>query len=717
MIILSYLIQFLLGLALLTPLIFSRSFIFPLITPKALFFKVIIEIAVFLSLVYLAEKMWRPDTRKAWISDARRFLKNPLTIAVAIFGVISILATIFAVYPWRSFWSTVERGEGLLVLLHVFAFFFLILAFFNSKKDIFRLIKTSIYISVAVGIFGLFQKQLLPFFGSALERRLSGTLGNADFLGVYLFFQILFILMLFMSDLFEWRGKPEKSGALITYWEYYIFGAILCFDFIVFILAGTRSAILGFAVAVLYIFILFAFRFFSAVKNLRLKHLKYAAGFVSLAAVVFGISYFISPGTFKEYSARLDMSHILLSFEQRSVAYKVGLKGFEAKPILGSGFDSFHYYYNKFYEPYFMKILQAEFDRAHNVYIQWMNDTGIFGLLAYLGIFGSALALSWRLMKKNFGLGVGAGAIIAGYAVNNFFILDVLASYVSFFLFLAALVILYKTYVSEKSSAIKPAASVAFTKDKKNKNTLAGFSRKTIILGFALLPVFYLIMNYFALRSAFINVAISDGIQKMRAAKSMDEFKIEFANLNREIQKKDLIQIEAKILSAEMFFGASGAAPQEILKAVGPDILNWFKDEPHKQDIKVYSYYLLRARILNLSGRSVEAVAAIESAMQKTTDKRPELWGELGSAFVALGKDEKARDAFNHFVDYSVNSAQASAYIAAFLQSYQKFDLGYAYLKMALDAGYENQKLVQIYFDFYQKNNDKEKMEFLSKRL
>ena len=87
------------------------------------------------------------------------------------------------------------------------------------------------------------------------------------------------------------------------------------------------------------------------------------------------------------------------------------------------------------------------YDRSHNTYLEWWLVSGIFGLLAYLGIFAAAFytiikSASTLLSPAEKSVLIG---LLAGYMVINFFDFDNLISYLAFFSILAFLHALSKT--------------------------------------------------------------------------------------------------------------------------------------------------------------------------------------------------------------------------------------------------------------------------------
>jgi O-antigen ligase len=77
----------------------------------------------------------------------------------------------------------------------------------------------------------------------------------------------------------------------------------------------------------------------------------------------------------------------LNSFAWRRLMWESGLKWMQADHyLLGYGVDSF-----KFYSPIFFPLAGGVNFGAHSVYVQWLFEVGVLGLLAYLWLFGRLL--------------------------------------------------------------------------------------------------------------------------------------------------------------------------------------------------------------------------------------------------------------------------------------------------------------------------------------
>jgi len=119
----KWILNAVLYLILLTPLLISSKYVFPFITGKTMYFRILIEIAVFLYVALaLFNKKYRPKM-------------NKLIWAVVIFGIIVGLTGIFGVDAYKSFWGTIERGEGFLTISHLIVFFLILCWTLKTKHE------------------------------------------------------------------------------------------------------------------------------------------------------------------------------------------------------------------------------------------------------------------------------------------------------------------------------------------------------------------------------------------------------------------------------------------------------------------------------------------------------------------------------------------------------------------------------------------------------
>jgi tetratricopeptide (TPR) repeat protein len=450
------------------PLIVVDSFFFPFITGKAFYFRVLVEIALagWIILAFLDPK-YRPKL-------------TPLTLTVTLFTLVTLIADLIGVNPIRSIWSNFERMEGWLVIAHLWAFFMATVHTFGTeaegRKMWHRWLNMSLVISGMVAIHGIFQ-----LFGWADvhqgSTRIDASLGNAAYMAVYM------LIHTFLAAYMFFVSREHKRTAQVSQWVYAV--ATVIFGFLVFQTAtrGTMLALIGGIVLVSALWALFAnkitknkvWAFVSFLVLTTVLFVMYAFGVVPLAVLlgVIGVYYlalaanviierkhtdgrtlrwvgisvitamFALAGIFmavrdtqfvrdSEVFNRLASISLTESKTQaRGYIWPMAIEGFKERPILGWGQENFNYVFNANYNT---KMWNQEqwFDRAHNVFLDWLSAAGGVGLIVYLALYVFAFMAIWKSSIRIEEKSVLTG-LVAAYAVHNIFVFDNLASYVLFF--------------------------------------------------------------------------------------------------------------------------------------------------------------------------------------------------------------------------------------------------------------------------------------------
>ena len=355
------------------PLLVYRPVLYPYIFSKILAFQVIVEVifVFWLFLAFYTKKKYKPN----W--------KNPLVIALTAFMGILFLTSLTGVDFAKSFSSTQERMNGIVTLLHFYAFFIVLISIFKTKKDWKRIIWLSLICSFFVGLYGIGQKIGLEFLLKNKAARMSSTLGNPDFLGVYA------LLHVFLSGLLVFWSKRKLCKIFVV--------LFLLFNLSILFLTATRGAFVGFGASIIFALTYFIFS----------KQFKRRGKFLSLILllIIIGSSSFIYFNKSEEWMKKAPVvvrrltSISLKSNKSRLLSWQSGLQGFIQKPILGYGWENYDIVFNKNYNPWYLRTADSAtwFDRSHNQLIDVLALTGIFGILSYLAIFGIVF---WLLFKK-----------------------------------------------------------------------------------------------------------------------------------------------------------------------------------------------------------------------------------------------------------------------------------------------------------------------------
>lgn len=429
-------------------------------------------------------------------------------ISIAVFGVLLFiltfgLSTFFAQNSQRAFFSTWDRFSGFWLLIHLFIFFVILITFLKEKKDWLLLLTVSVLTSVISSLYALSQiLGLIKVPAEILSSRVFGTFGNPAFLAAYLLFNIFLALYL-------WTTRINADKKLI-YADIYVYPAIVIIDIIALILTGTRGAFLG-----LYAGLLFCAIFISI--N-QLKSASISVGFRKLARISLVVLVLLPlivlalakvfPQNF--YLARL--SNPFYIFEQglknRLIVWNIAWQAIKERPLLGWGMDNFIYGFDKYFDARILENIRTQeawFDRAHNIFLDYLVAGGIIGFFGYAFFLVSLIYVSWRLLKKEPGMIIFLGLLLA-YLVQGAFLFDVFQTYLMLFLvagFLNYLLINAdkKTpiYADEKSASIRNNQQQSASKTAVYHPYIQGIS---IVLLLLLLPFFGFSLWQFNLKPA-----------------------------------------------------------------------------------------------------------------------------------------------------------------------------------------------------------------------
>lgn len=376
---------------------------FPFITGKNFFFRMAVEILFVLwAAAAIFDKKYRPRP-------------SPIFWAVVATASVLVLSTIFGENPYRSFWSNYERMEGLVGHIHLFAFFLILTSVFKTGADWRRFFYSSIAVSFIITIYSYLQ-----FMGKLeihqSDIRLDATLGNATYLAIYLVFH-LFLLVYYLF--------AEKRT-----WLRSIFAFIFFMELPIVFLTATRGAILGLLGGAA----LFALLIVLLDGSRRAKIV--AASVAGTAALLLGAFFTLKNTSFVHQNYVLkrfaDISLREQTVKSRLTIWGMAVEGFRERPILGVGPENFNLVFNKYYKA---RLWPQEpwFDRAHNVFFDWLAQGGALGLLAYLGIFAAAIYTLWKVRLVDKFAAAAFTSLFAAYFFHNLFVFDNLTSYFMFF--------------------------------------------------------------------------------------------------------------------------------------------------------------------------------------------------------------------------------------------------------------------------------------------
>lgn len=385
-------------------LIVADWLFFPFITGKNFAFRIIIELVF---AMWLALAIWKPEYRPR---------KSLALILGGVFVLAIAVSDILSPNPIKSFWSNFERMEGWVTLVHLGMYITVLTAVLRTEEWWQRFLTTSIGASMLVSLYGILQ--LLGFFTiNQGGVRVDGTFGNATYLAVYMLIHAFLAILGF----FRWSNGNRQ-------WQTF-YAVAFVMDVLMIFYSATRGSILGFVGG---LFLAGLIVTLSPGAQPRMK--KLGIGVLIALVVVAGGFFAIKNTSFVQNNEILSrIASISLSEgSTRFQIWHMALEGAAARPIFGWGQESFNYLFNQYYRAD-LYAQEPWFDRAHDVYLDWLVAGGIIGLALYVSLYLVLLYYLWR-PGNTFDTVERAvlTGLLAGYAFHNVFVFDNLMSYLMF---------------------------------------------------------------------------------------------------------------------------------------------------------------------------------------------------------------------------------------------------------------------------------------------
>jgi Flp pilus assembly protein TadD len=200
---------------------------------------------------------------------------------------------------------------------------------------------------------------------------------------------------------------------------------------------GSQLGIVGGAALACFLYAIFA-------RGADHKKARMINGGIVVLIILLGIGfYFARDNSLIKNSAMFGrLASISLSdgttISRLNYIWPMAIKGTFSSPktaIIGWGQENFNYIFNAGYNAH-MWTDEQWFDRAHNVFLDWLVNGGLLAFLLYISFYLLSLWYIWKSSLTTAEKSILTG-LLAGYAVHNLFVFDNLASYYLFFLFLA----------------------------------------------------------------------------------------------------------------------------------------------------------------------------------------------------------------------------------------------------------------------------------------
>ena len=433
----------------LTPLIVARDLEMPFIIGKAIFARTVIELALLCLLIAI---LTRKETLHELIARARVLIKNPLMLAVAAFILSALISTALALSPERAFWGTLERGEGLFMLLH-YGMFLILTTLLLTRKDWQRLCITAVTAGAILIFYGLLQYIGVERFPFALtpKPRPQSFIGNTAMFGTYL------LLITALAALMPKKAAEHKTAIPVT---------IGILSIVMIMLTQARGAMIGVAVGIVALLVYYAYKKIPPRLDTHriLRHRRTISGALLLLAIIGMMTFAMTRGSavWQKIPGLNRLAQTELgstgdsSTQTRLITWGISWEAFKERPIVGWGPGNYNFAWQRYYNPELATYGETWLDRAHNKILGVMTTQGILGIASYTAII---ITLAYLMRRKenteaSISTPIAAAAIVA-YMVSIMFLFDDPSSHVVLFTILG-LVIWRTTNAHEETHTIVP---------------------------------------------------------------------------------------------------------------------------------------------------------------------------------------------------------------------------------------------------------------------
>ena len=306
--------------------------------------------------------------------------KNRFVLPWIVFLGLAGLTVFYAPFPGQS----VKLLLNLATYAAIFVVPFFIVNDEKEKKFWIKLLFVSSFIPVGFATLGLVVHHPMLYSFD----RLQGTFTHANILAFYIVLVITVTFYVLRTNIL--RLTPMQKMFLL----FYLADLVL-----ILVVTETRSAWMSFAAL---------FLIYGLLKERKMLFILLVGGALMLAlpAVQVRLSD-LSEGTGVRSSEKLN------SWAWRVKLWESAMPSIRNRFAVGHGLGSFEVLSADFF-----KLERGKGAPAHNVYVELLFETGIFGLLAYLGIYWAMLKVLFSRIYKTRGAPSTEAAIVFSYVVG-----------------------------------------------------------------------------------------------------------------------------------------------------------------------------------------------------------------------------------------------------------------------------------------------------------
>src|SRR5574337_152784 len=363
----------------------------------------------------------------------RGFFRLPLALPVSVFVMVYLIATLFSVTPYTSWFGSYQRMQGTLTTFSYLVLFAAVVANVRRRAQVERIFTIVIITSLPISLYGILQHyhlDPLPWGGETVQL-VTGNMGNAIFLAAYLIMAALVTLGRVAVTAHTILTQEAEAARHMVRLTCYV--VILALDLVTIWFTQSRGPLAGLAVGLFFFAVLLALYWGHRwrVRQPRLSVLANGAALFSIMMIVAGTAFVIvlniPNGPFRTLSnlptiGRL--SQILDEIEGRTGTGRVRVLIWQGvvqlmtphpplqfppnnrpdlwnaiRPLIGYGPEALYVAFNRFYPPELgdIEARNASPDRSHDETFDALAFTGLIGLAVAMALYVSVFyySLKW----------------------------------------------------------------------------------------------------------------------------------------------------------------------------------------------------------------------------------------------------------------------------------------------------------------------------------
>ncbi len=376
---------------------------------------------------------------KIYVEGKVSYGKSKLNILLLVYGVVSILNTIFSITPFTSIYGAENHFTGIFTVLNFLLLPFFVYNFLCEEKTVKIFIKISLWTAGILAFYGLLQ--YAGVFNGIFNwtqdpaDRVFGTVGQSNHFGAYLGMNFL------LGVFFFTYVKKNKSRWLL--------GLGLLLMLVTLCLTASRGAIFATFFALLVCGLIAAIRNYA---HLKLFFKKTAIKIV-IGIILLLVAAGLVTGQIQKLSVVERTVGTVNFVSQGNIPDRLSwwlstLQMIKDRPLLGFGLSAYRDIYNAYRRTDYVAPGPGEQqdlitpEAAHNEYLDIAATQGLIGLAAFLAII---IFIFWKLdelttfnkrIDDDFYLALGVKGAIMVYLVQVFVSFGVITTLTFFFLLL-----------------------------------------------------------------------------------------------------------------------------------------------------------------------------------------------------------------------------------------------------------------------------------------